>query len=70
MFKLIQVDIRSPEKEKWKIFVPENPNAKLDQALVVAQDKLILAYLEDVKVTETKFKVEVESFGPLTSIKD
>lgn len=50
MFKLIQIDIRNPKKENWKILVPENPNAKLDWASVVAGNKLVLCYMEDVKV--------------------
>lgn len=53
MFKLVQVDMKNPSKDNWKTLIAENPNHKLDWVAPVAGDKLIVAYLEDVKVLIT-----------------
>ncbi|PAV82008.1 hypothetical protein WR25_22641 isoform B [Diploscapter pachys] len=48
MFKLVKVDISKPQ-DKWIEMIPENPRAKLDFILPVAEDKMMVCYLEDVK---------------------
>ncbi|KIH65184.1 hypothetical protein ANCDUO_04498 [Ancylostoma duodenale] len=47
MFKLIRVSLKNGSV--WDV-VPENKQAVLDYAYCVAKDRLLITYLEDVKI--------------------
>ncbi|KAK6035350.1 hypothetical protein COOONC_27145 [Cooperia oncophora] len=46
MFKLIRISLKD---KSIKEVIPENPRHKLDWARPVANDRLIVSYIEDVK---------------------
>ncbi len=51
MFKLIRVNLRNPTNvTAWETIIAENDRNKLDWVSIVAENKMIVAYLEDVKV--------------------
>lgn len=47
MFKLIRVSLKDGSVKE---LVPENPRHKLNWATVVANSRLVISYIEDVKV--------------------
>lgn len=52
MFKIIRVDIENASRQSsndWETVIPEDSKRKLDWIVPVAGDKLLVAYLEDVK---------------------
>lgn len=52
MFKLIRVNLTKEyeDESEWEVVIPEDPKRKLSWAAPVANNKLLLSYLEDVKV--------------------
>lgn len=49
-YRLIKINLESPEQEKWEVLVPQHANDVLDWATAACKDKLVLCYLHDVKV--------------------
>nr|ACI03586.2 prolyl-endylpeptidase [Eurygaster integriceps] len=50
-YKLVVIDFENHSEENWVTLVPEHPTDVLEQAVSVAQDKLVLCYIRDVKNT-------------------
>lgn len=52
MFKLVSVKLTKEceGESEWKVIIPEDPKRKLNWIAPVAHDKLLVSYLEDVKV--------------------
>ena len=48
--KLVSIDLENFKEDDWIELVPEHSHNVLDWAYVVDKDKLILCYIEDVKV--------------------
>ena len=49
-YRLIQIDFHQPEPSNWKTLIEQSETDVLDWATCVAQDKLIVCYIKDVKV--------------------
>lgn len=50
MKKPYVLTVYSVVKDNWKVLVEEKPTSKLDWAVAACGNKLILDYMEDVKV--------------------
>lgn len=48
--RLLSIDLENYQDDSWEILVPEHSRNALEWAEVVDNDKLILCYIEDVKV--------------------
>ncbi|XP_014275955.1 prolyl endopeptidase isoform X2 [Halyomorpha halys] len=48
-YKLITIDFENYAEENWVTLVPEHATDVLEQVACVAQDKLVLSYIRDVK---------------------
>jgi prolyl oligopeptidase len=73
-YRIIAVDVRSPEKENWTEVVPERESVL--QQVEAAGDKLALEYLEDVKSglyvydmeSKQQTKIELPGVGSVGSL--
>eukprot|EP01006_Ploeotia_vitrea_P020224 TRINITY_DN52495_c0_g1_i1.p1 TRINITY_DN52495_c0_g1~~TRINITY_DN52495_c0_g1_i1.p1 ORF type:complete len:701 (+),score=96.47 TRINITY_DN52495_c0_g1_i1:65-2167(+) len=46
--KIIQIDVNKPEKENWKVIIPESENP-LSWVSIINKDVLVMVYMVDVK---------------------
>ena len=53
-YRLIQIDFKQPEEANWKTLIEQNPSDCLDWATCVGGNKLVLCYIQDVKVWNFK----------------
>ena len=53
-FRLIAVDLENFKLNEWTEIIAEHPHNVLDWACAVDKDKLVVCYIEDVKVCLTK----------------
>uniref|UniRef100_A0A0N4ZK30 Prolyl endopeptidase n=1 Tax=Parastrongyloides trichosuri TaxID=131310 RepID=A0A0N4ZK30_PARTI len=60
MFKLIKVNLSTADQgsSTWETVIEEDSKRKLDSVCVVAQDKMFVEYLEDVKSALYVYKLE------------
>ncbi|KAL1139447.1 hypothetical protein AAG570_006431 [Ranatra chinensis] len=48
-YRLITINFNNPDPSNWKTLLPQHPADVLDWASAVANDKLVLCYIHDVK---------------------
>lgn len=60
-FKLMTIDLENYKENSWEELIPEHPQHVLDWADVVDGNKLILCYMEDVKVIIFFFVIEISN---------
>jgi len=49
-YRLVKINIDDYSQDKWETLVPEHEKDVLSWSVCVAQDKLVLCYIHDVKV--------------------
>lgn len=57
--RILSVNLENYQDNSWEVLVPEHPRNALEWAEVVDNDKLILCYLEDVKVRKNVMIIRV-----------
>ncbi len=57
-FKIVEVDLKKPEKENWKVLIPETKN-KIDSVSFVG-NKLIVSFLKDANTSVSVFDLNGE----------
>jgi hypothetical protein len=50
-YRLIKIDFTNPSPENWTTLIPEHEKDVLSWASAVKDDKLVVCYIRDVKVT-------------------
>lgn len=49
-YRLVLIDLTDPEESKWRHLIFEHPTHVLDWAAPINGDKLMVCYIQDVKV--------------------
>jgi prolyl oligopeptidase len=50
-YRVINIDLDKPDPSDWKALIPEQETDVLEDAVCVRGNRLIVVYMQDVKVT-------------------
>lgn len=51
-YRVIIIDFENPAEENWETLIPEHEKDVLDWVKCVNEDKILLCYIRDVKVSQ------------------